>query len=91
MRQLSVIQRFEAVLYERFLSPQDRSTLNAEEDRLFYSIPRLVHHSDDTFRKKVTKLYEDLIPANSGVLDLCSSWTWHLFVVLNMVSCKFFH
>ena len=60
------------------LSPQDRTTLDAEEDRMFYSIPRLVHHSDDSFRKKVTKLYEDLIPANSDVLDLCSSWTSHL-------------
>ena len=40
--------------------------------------PRIVHHVDDTFRRKVTQLYRQTIPAKGAVLDLMSSWVSHL-------------
>ncbi|KAL3147697.1 hypothetical protein ABBQ32_002442 [Trebouxia sp. C0010 RCD-2024] len=40
--------------------------------------PRIVQHVDDTFRRKVTQLYRQSIPANGAVLDLMSSWVSHL-------------
>lgn len=40
--------------------------------------PRIVQHVDDTFRRKVSQLYRQSIPANGAVLDLMSSWVSHL-------------
>lgn len=41
-------------------------------------LPRIVQHVDDTFRRKVSQLYRQNIPANGTVLDLMSSWVSHL-------------
>lgn len=40
--------------------------------------PRIVQHVDDTFRRKVSQLYSQTIPANGAILDLMSSWVSHL-------------
>ena len=40
--------------------------------------PRIVQHVDDTFRRKVSQLYRQTIPADGAVLDLMSSWVSHL-------------
>lgn len=56
-----------------------------DDDRTFYSTPRMVHHIDEGARKAWTKhLKSVLAPAAGGeggtvdVLDLCSSWVSHL-------------
>ena len=38
----------------------------------------MVQHLDDSFRRKLTQLYKQQIPANGAVLDLMSSWVSHL-------------
>ena len=40
-------------------------------------MPRLVVHIDDHAIAAVTKLFQDLIPPDSAVLDLMSSWRSH--------------
>ena len=40
--------------------------------------PRIVQHVDDTFRRKVSQLYRQTVPANGAILDLMSSWVSHL-------------
>ena len=47
-------------------------------DRFFYESPRLVNHIDDATIEALTGLYRDLIPPDSRVLDLMSSWVSHL-------------
>ena len=47
------------------------------DDSLFYSVPRLVVHIDDQAIQAVSQLFLDLIPPNSVVLDLMSSWRSH--------------
>jgi SAM-dependent methyltransferase len=60
------------------LTPAQRTKLDSRDDRDWYSLPRLVHHSDEGFRTKVTQLYRGRIPVEAVVLDLCSSWVSHL-------------
>lgn len=60
------------------LTTAQRTKLDARDDRDWYSLPRLVHHSDEGFRAKVTQLYRERIPVDAVVLDLCSSWVSHL-------------
>lgn len=60
------------------LTNAQRTKINREDDRQWYALPRLVHHSDSRFRGQVTQLYRNLIPDGAAVLDLCSSWTSHL-------------
>jgi len=47
-------------------------------DRFFYETPRLLTHIDDATIEALTALYRDLIPPDSRVLDLMSSWVSHL-------------
>lgn len=47
-------------------------------DRFFYESPRLVNHIDDATIEALTGLYRELIPPDSRVLDLMSSWVSHL-------------
>lgn len=49
-----------------------------EDDRLFYSLPRLVVHLDDGALTALTALYAKLLPPRGTVLDLMSSWRTHL-------------
>ena len=47
-------------------------------DEQFYAEPRKVVHLDLYAIQAVTNLYRELIPANSVILDLMSSWRSHL-------------
>ena len=47
------------------------------DDSLFYSSPRLVVHIDQDAIEAVGGLFRDLIPSDSVVLDLMSSWRSH--------------
>ena len=47
------------------------------DDSLFYSSPRLVVHIDQDAIEAVGGLFRDLIPPDSVVLDLMSSWRSH--------------
>ena len=47
------------------------------DDGLFYSSPRLVVHIDDNAIEAVGRVFLDLIPPDSVVLDLMSSWRSH--------------
>ena len=49
-----------------------------EDDSLFYMNPRLVHHLDEGFRNRLTKLYKQLLREDSSILDFMSSWVSHL-------------
>jgi len=47
------------------------------EDNQFYAYPRLVVHIDDQAIATVSELFRSLIPRDSAVLDLMSSWRSH--------------
>lgn len=47
-------------------------------DDAFYRDARFVTHVDNTTIEALTKLYSEMIPSNSDVLDLMSSWVSHL-------------
>ena len=47
------------------------------DDRLFYSMPRLVVHIDDHAIAAVGQVFKELVPHDSVVLDLMSSWRSH--------------
>lgn len=52
--------------------------LAEEPDQGFYRMSRLVHHLDGHCRAALSDLHRELIPADSRVLDLMSSWESHL-------------
>jgi hypothetical protein len=56
--------------------PFNRSDENP--DSRFYAQPRMVHHIDRTAIELISGLYRRLVPAESRVLDLMSSWVSHL-------------
>ncbi len=60
------------------LRPEDRIKLDNNDDRLFYSRPKFVHHLDAEFRARLTKLYIDELDDSLVLLDLMSSWVSHL-------------
>lgn len=60
------------------LKPDQRFKLDREDDAIFYRDPRFVHHLDDAFRDRLTRLYRERIPSCATVLDLMSSWVSHL-------------
>ena len=60
------------------LSAAQRRRWDNSDDALFYAQPRFVQHLDDAFRRRLTQLYRDRIPAEAVVLDLMSSWVSHL-------------
>ena len=47
------------------------------DDSWFYASPRLVVHIDEGAITAVSQLFKDLIPPDSAVLDLMSSWRSH--------------
>lgn len=47
-------------------------------DAAFYAQLRFVNHIDDGAIAAVTALYQELLPAGGGILDLMSSWVSHL-------------
>ncbi len=65
-------------MVNKVLFDYQREKIDNQDDQLFYSKPRLVHHLDGSFRSKLTNLYKELIPRESVILDLMSSWVSHL-------------
>jgi hypothetical protein len=47
------------------------------DDQSFYAVPRLVYHIDEPAVASLTQFYRNNIPANSEILDICSSWVSH--------------
>lgn len=60
--------------------------LDTSSDELFYSVPRMVNHLDETACREIEKLYSKLIPENSCVLDLMASCHSHLSAQLETKS-----
>ena len=48
------------------------------DDRVFYSVPRLVTHIDEGAIGAIRGLYAEVVPPDGAVLDLMSSWKSHL-------------
>jgi SAM-dependent methyltransferase len=60
------------------LTPSERQRLDDGDDRRFYDQPRLVHHVDEGFRDRLTRLYAEHLEGGDEVLDLMGSWVSHL-------------
>ena len=58
-------------------SPQHFERMDEEDDRVFYIQPRKVVHIDDSAIAAVGRLFRELVPPDSVVLDLMSSWRSH--------------
>ncbi len=58
-------------------SPEQFQREDEEDDRNFYVYPRKVVHIDDGAIAAVGRLFREIIPENSVVLDLMSSWRSH--------------
>ena len=58
-------------------SPEHFQRMDEEEDRLFYLQPRKVVHIDDGAIAAASRLFREMVPADSVVLDLMSSWRSH--------------
>ena len=61
-----------------FFSGDELGRIDDSDDGLFYSVPRMVNHLDQTACDEIEKLYSKLIPENATVLDLMASWNSHL-------------
>ena len=48
------------------------------DDALFYALPRLVTHIDETATDALVDFYRDVLPSGGAILDLMSSWVSHL-------------
>lgn len=60
------------------LRPNQRTKLDDNNDKLFYSEPRFVTHVDEGFIQQLTDLYRQLLKPNTRILDMMSSWVSHL-------------
>jgi len=60
------------------LRPEQRTKLDADDDKQFYSFPRFVTHVDEGFIQQLTDLYRDRLQPNTRILDMMSSWVSHL-------------
>ena len=60
------------------LSINDRDKIDIADDQIFYKQPRFVHHLSDSFRTRLTNLYQDYLQSHHVILDLMSSWVSHL-------------
>ncbi|WP_413677868.1 SAM-dependent methyltransferase [Prochlorococcus sp. MIT 0916] len=60
------------------LSKNDRDKIDIADDNIFYREPRYVHHLSDSFRTRLTKLYDEYLLDHYVILDLMSSWVSHL-------------
>src|SRR6266481_8757484 len=52
--------------------------MDESDDELFYQFPRMVVHIDDGAIAAVGEIYASLIPPESEILDLMSSWRSHI-------------
>lgn len=60
------------------LRPEHFQRQDESDDALFYREPRLVTHIDDGAIAALSRFYGELIPPQSCVLDLMTSWVSHL-------------
>ena len=58
-------------------SHQHFERMDEDDDRVFYIQPRKVVHIDDSAIAAVGRLFRELVPPDSVVLDLMSSWRSH--------------
>ena len=58
-------------------TPEQFQREDEEDDRNFYVYPRKVVHIDDGAIAAVGRLFQELIPEDSVILDLMSSWRSH--------------
>ena len=58
-------------------SQQQFERMDEEEDRLFYLLPRKVVHIDDGAIAAASRIFREMVPPDSTVLDLMSSWRSH--------------
>jgi hypothetical protein len=58
-------------------SPQHFERMDEDDDRVFYRQARKVVHIDDGAIAAVGRLFRELVPPGSVVLDLMSSWRSH--------------
>ena len=61
-----------------YFSDNNFGRSDEQDDTVFYSSPRFVHHIDETAREMVTNTYERFLNHGVRVLDLMSSWESHL-------------
>ena len=54
--------------------PEDFFRSDQNDDGVFYTVPRLVYHIDETAVAALTQYYRRTIPKGSDILDICSSW-----------------
>lgn len=57
--------------------PENFLRADQQDDGSFYAIPRFVYHIDEAAVASLTQYYRKTIPANSSILDICSSWVSH--------------
>lgn len=57
--------------------PSELGRIDSSPDGIFYSLPRPVYHMDEPAVAALTQYYRHNIPANSDILDICSSWVSH--------------
>lgn len=69
-----------------FFSDSPFARADTRDDSLFYRMPRLITHLDDTALHKITSLYKRLLPENIHILDLMCSWKSHVPEELNLKS-----
>ena len=62
---------------ENPFTPADFLRMDEKDDKLFYGEPRLVVHIDDQAIDAAGQLFREVVPPNSVVLDLMSSWRSH--------------
>ncbi|CAM8896440.1 unnamed protein product [Rhodiola kirilowii] len=74
----SVENRNDKNIKRQVLTPADRTKLDLNPDRDFYSYPRFVTHVDSNFISTLTSLYRERLRPGMDVLDLMSSWVSHL-------------
>jgi SAM-dependent methyltransferase len=60
------------------LSDAERTKLLQGDDAEFYAQPRFVHHVEEPFRDRLSRLYREQLTDGDRVLDLMSSWVSHL-------------
>lgn len=63
---------------DRVLMEDERRKFDDGDDGAFYDQPRFVHHVDDAFRARLTRLYREQLSPGDQVLDLMGSWGSHL-------------
>ena len=58
--------------------PEHFHRQDEQDDALYYSTARLETHIDDRAIDAVGRIYAELLPPDSAILDLASSWKSHL-------------